>query len=176
MTRQRRGACQPGATPREHARGAFSALQGRRIPAPWQGAPIDSETQGVALGLRAAALSAPESNLCKSEFTSFDDCPLMRCLLVPPVVLVISVACVGNGETAIGPGRDLNGIHRSFIWDARGGCAANPQIGNKLLGGIVVSGVNRVVQLPQIFQTRRFLQRLERSNRPTFFCAVIHYG
>jgi hypothetical protein len=27
-----------------------SALQGRRIPAPLQGAPIDSETQGVALG------------------------------------------------------------------------------------------------------------------------------
>jgi hypothetical protein len=37
-----------------------------------QGAPIDSETQGVALGLRAAALSAPESKLRKSKFTSLD--------------------------------------------------------------------------------------------------------
>jgi hypothetical protein len=38
-----------------------SALQGRRIPAPLQGAPIESETQGVALGWSAAALSAPDS-------------------------------------------------------------------------------------------------------------------
>jgi len=35
-----------------------------------QGAPIDSETQGVALGWSAAALSAPESKLSKSEFTT----------------------------------------------------------------------------------------------------------
>ena len=39
-----------GATPLERVRGTSSALQGRRIPAPLQGAPIDSETQGVALG------------------------------------------------------------------------------------------------------------------------------
>jgi hypothetical protein len=37
-----------------------------------QGAPIDSETQGVALGWSAAALSAPESKLSKSKFTSLD--------------------------------------------------------------------------------------------------------
>jgi hypothetical protein len=37
-----------------------------------QGAPIKSETQGVALGWCAAALSAPESKLCMSEFTSQD--------------------------------------------------------------------------------------------------------
>ncbi len=38
-----------------------SALKGRRIPAPLQGASINSETQGVALGWSAAALSAPKS-------------------------------------------------------------------------------------------------------------------
>jgi hypothetical protein len=43
------------------------------IPAPLQGAPIDSETQGVALGYHAAALSAPEPKLYKPEFRSFDD-------------------------------------------------------------------------------------------------------
>ncbi len=37
-----------------------SALPGRRNPAPLQGAPIDSKTQGVALGLSAAALSVPD--------------------------------------------------------------------------------------------------------------------
>src|SRR5467141_2642288 len=58
------------------------ALQGRRIPAPLQGAPIDSETQGVALGWVAAALSAPESKLCKSEFTSLDGWPFMRWLSI----------------------------------------------------------------------------------------------
>jgi hypothetical protein len=47
-------------------------LQGRRIPPPLQGAPIDSETQGVALGWSAAALSAPQSKLSKSKFTSLD--------------------------------------------------------------------------------------------------------
>src|SRR5467141_1059855 len=82
LTRQRRGACQPGATPRERVRGTSSALKGRRIPAPLQGAPIDSETQGVALGCHAAALSAPESKLCKSEFTSLDGWPSMRRLPV----------------------------------------------------------------------------------------------
>jgi hypothetical protein len=35
-----------------------------------QGAPIDSETQGVALGWSAAALSAPDSKSRKSEITS----------------------------------------------------------------------------------------------------------
>src|SRR6266481_7914982 len=59
-----------------------SALQGRRIPAPLQGAPIDSETQGVALGLRAAALSAPETKLCKSEFTILGGWLFMRWLTV----------------------------------------------------------------------------------------------
>src|SRR3979490_1452422 len=59
-----------------------SALQGLRIPAPLQGAPIDSETQGVALGWSAAALSAPESKLCKSDFTILDGRPCMRWLLV----------------------------------------------------------------------------------------------
>jgi hypothetical protein len=39
----------------------ISALQGRRIPPPLQGGPINSETQGVALGWSAAALSAPRS-------------------------------------------------------------------------------------------------------------------
>jgi hypothetical protein len=47
-----------------------------------QGAPTDSETQGVALGWIAAALSAPESKLCKSEFTSHDGWPFMRWLSI----------------------------------------------------------------------------------------------
>ena len=47
-----------------------------------QGGTIDSETQGVALGWRAPALSVPESKLCKSEFTSFDGWPFMRWLVV----------------------------------------------------------------------------------------------
>jgi len=68
-TRQRRGACQPGATPRGTRSSIRSALQGRRIPAPFQGAPTDSETQGVALGWSAPALSAPDYKLCKSEFS-----------------------------------------------------------------------------------------------------------
>src|SRR5467141_3331896 len=88
-----------------------SARQERRIPAPLQGAPIDPETQAVALSWSAAALSAPESKLRKSEFTSFDGWQFMRCLLIMrPVVLVISVACVSDSETAICQGRYLDGI------------------------------------------------------------------
>jgi len=51
-----------------------SALKGRRIPAPSQGAPrrIDSETQGVALGWHPAALSAP-GDVESSESESCDD-------------------------------------------------------------------------------------------------------
>src|SRR5467141_3544636 len=154
-----------------------SALQGRRNPPPLQGAPIDAETQGVALGWTAAALSAPESKLCKSELTSLDGWPFMRRLLIMrPVVLVISVACVGDGETAVGQGRHLDGIHRSFVRDACRGCTANPQVGNELFGRIVVPGVNCVMQLPEILQSGRFLERLERSNGSAFFRAVVHYG
>src|SRR6266404_9391040 len=128
MTRHRRGAGQPGATPRGRVR--------VHVP-PLQGAPINSETQGVALGWSAAALSAPESKLCKSEFTSFDGWPFMRCLLVVrPVVLVVSVARVGDSKTAVGARRHLDGIHRSFVRDACRGCTANPQVGNKLFGRI----------------------------------------
>src|SRR6266478_1450938 len=58
------------------------ALQGRRIPPPLQGGSIHTETQGVALGLRPAALSAPESKLRKSEFTSLETWPLVRRLLI----------------------------------------------------------------------------------------------
>ena len=82
MTRHRRGACQPGATPPGTCSSPYPALQGWRIPPPLQGGPIDSESQGVALGLRAAALSAPESKLCKSEFASLDGWPFVRWLLV----------------------------------------------------------------------------------------------
>jgi hypothetical protein len=41
---------------------------------PFRAPPIDCETQGVALGLHAAALSAPQirPQPCKSEFTSRD--------------------------------------------------------------------------------------------------------
>src|SRR6267143_1630777 len=59
-----------------------SALQGRRTPLPLHGTPIDSETQGVALGWSAAALSAPESKLGESEFASLDGWPFVRWLLV----------------------------------------------------------------------------------------------
>ncbi len=54
------------------------ALQGRRIPPPLQGGPIDSETQGVALGWSAAALSAPRPQLCKSDFTCLDGWPFIK--------------------------------------------------------------------------------------------------
>ncbi len=54
-----------------------SALQGRRIPSPLQGAPIDSEIRGAALGRSAAAPSAPESKLCKSEFTTLAGRPVI---------------------------------------------------------------------------------------------------
>jgi hypothetical protein len=49
-----------------------------------QGAPIDSETQGVALGWSTAALSAPKSKICKSEFTSHDGWLFARWLLKSP--------------------------------------------------------------------------------------------
>jgi hypothetical protein len=42
-----------------------------------QGAPIDSETHGVALGWSAAALSAPKSMLIKSKFTRFNGQPFI---------------------------------------------------------------------------------------------------
>ena len=82
-TRQRRVGCQPGATPRGSVPRTCTALKGRRNPAPFQGAPFDSQTQGVALGLHPAALSAPQPRPRKSEFTSFDaSCPFTRPLLV----------------------------------------------------------------------------------------------
>ena len=55
-----------------------SALQGRRGPSPLQGAPIDSENQRVAPGLSATALSALESNPCKSGFATLDGWPFIR--------------------------------------------------------------------------------------------------
>src|SRR6266404_831992 len=58
------------------------ALQGRRIPPPLQGGSIHTETQGVALGLRPAALSAPESKVRKFEFTSLETWLFMIWLLV----------------------------------------------------------------------------------------------
>jgi len=45
-----------------------------------QGAPIDSDTQGVALGYHAAAPSAPEPKLHKPELRSFDDWPFIKWL------------------------------------------------------------------------------------------------
>src|SRR5260370_10015788 len=65
MTRQRREACQPGATPRG------------RVPVnvpPYRGGGLDPETQGVALGLYTPALSPPDPRSCKSGFTTFDGC------------------------------------------------------------------------------------------------------
>jgi len=52
----------PGQRPGGRSEISSSALKGRRFPAPFQGAPqsVDSETQGVAQGQLAAALSAPE--------------------------------------------------------------------------------------------------------------------
>jgi hypothetical protein len=47
-----------------------------------QGAPIESETQGVALGWNAAALSAPELKSRKSEFMSRGGWQFMRRLPV----------------------------------------------------------------------------------------------
>src|SRR5260370_28880442 len=70
MTRQRRVAYQPRGNAPGTCSSAGSALQGRRTPSPLQGEPIDYETQGVALGWNAAAPSAPESRLGKSEFTN----------------------------------------------------------------------------------------------------------
>src|SRR5467141_5600 len=55
-----------------------SALQGRRVPSPLLGAPINSENQRVAPGLSATALSALESKPCKSGFTTLDGWPFMR--------------------------------------------------------------------------------------------------
>src|SRR6266566_3493652 len=45
-----------------------SALQGRRIPPPLQGVPINSETQGVALGWSTGALSAANSKTWKLNY------------------------------------------------------------------------------------------------------------
>jgi hypothetical protein len=59
-----------------------SGLQGRRIPAPLQGATDRFRTQGVALGLNPSALSAPEPGLCKSEFTWPDDRPFISWRLI----------------------------------------------------------------------------------------------
>src|SRR5467141_850141 len=84
----------PGTSP-----STCSALQGRRAPLPLQGAPIDSETHGVALGWSAAALSAPESKLCKSEFASLDGWPFVRWLLVSADVAPAfrrASACINN--------------------------------------------------------------------------------
>src|SRR5467141_3884301 len=67
----------PGTCPRYVLRPARAV----GIPAPLQGAPIDSETQGVALGYHAAAPSAPEPKLSKPKFRSFDGWPFMRWLL-----------------------------------------------------------------------------------------------
>jgi len=63
----------PGACP-----STCSALQGRRVPSPLQGAPINSENQRVAPGLSATALSALESKPCKSGFATLDGWPFIR--------------------------------------------------------------------------------------------------
>src|ERR1700726_615451 len=86
-------------------------------------------------------------------------------LFVRPVVFVVSVARVRDGETAVGPGCDLDVIYGSFVRDACRWRAANAQVGDELLWRIVVPGVNRIVQLPEVLQTGRFLEGLESSHR-----------
>src|SRR3977135_1924016 len=70
-----------GTAPGKCPRSLFRPARAEGIPAPLQGALIDSETQGVALGYHAAAPSAPEPKLYKPEFRSFDGWPFMRWLL-----------------------------------------------------------------------------------------------
>jgi hypothetical protein len=88
MTCQRRGALQPRATPRGRVRVHV---------APCKGAAINPETQGVALGWSAVALSTPESELCKSKCTSRDGWPLVRWLLFCWARLV----CGGPGGSSL---------------------------------------------------------------------------
>src|SRR5258708_32252813 len=69
LSRQRREGCQPGASPRvSRPRPLSRPERAEGFPAHFQGAQksMDSETQGVALGLHPAALSAPKDvNLAK---------------------------------------------------------------------------------------------------------------
>src|ERR1700730_8119422 len=82
MTRPRRGACQPGATLRGCVRVHVPPCKGGGFLHPCRAHRSIQKTQGVALGWIAAALSAPESKLYKSEFTSFDSSPFVRWLLL----------------------------------------------------------------------------------------------
>jgi len=80
---------QPGATPRGRVRGISSALQGRRSPAPLQGALIDSEPRALPwAGVRRRfqrrnqveqILSAPESfKIEQIQFTGVDGQPFIK--------------------------------------------------------------------------------------------------
>src|SRR6202011_6044553 len=96
-------------------------------------------------------------------------------LFTRPVVFVISIARIRNRETAVRARRNLNVIHRSFVRNSGLSSSSNSQVRDELLGGIVVRSVNRVVQLPEVFESRRFLERLKGSNRSAFFRAVVHH-
>ena len=65
------------------------ALEGRRNPPPLQGAPINSETEGVALGWIAAALSAPKSKDVQIRIHESYGWPFMTSLLVSIFLSVI---------------------------------------------------------------------------------------
>jgi len=85
------------------------------------------------------------------------------------ILFVVPIARVRNGKTAVRSRHDLDVVRCSFVRNSRHKCASRSQIGDELFGRIVITGIDRVVQLPEVFQPRRFLERLESGDRSAFF-------
>src|SRR5258708_33211108 len=96
-------------------------------------------------------------------------------LFMRTILFAVSVARIRDGETAVRSRRDLDVVRCSFVRNSCHKRASRSQVSDERFRRIVVSGINRVVQLPEVFQPRRFLERLESGGSSAFFPAVIHY-
>src|SRR3974390_2805197 len=92
--------------------------------------------------------------------------PSVTVLLLCGVFLFESIPAVLHGKAAVRPGRQLDIVYSSFIRHTRCGGSTRSLIGDELLRHVVVSGIDRVMQLPKVFQFRRRFQTLESRHGP----------
>src|ERR1700690_1483280 len=95
-----------------------------------------------------------------------------RRLPLGSVILVDSVPAVLHGKAAVGPRRQLDVVHGTLIGDASRGRSPGPLIGDELLRHIVITGIDGVMQLPEVFQSWGRLERLEGGHGAALFRSV----
>src|ERR1700688_1960747 len=112
--------------------------------------------------------------VCSQRFSNANQAAAWRDLPLWRVVLLISVPAVLHGKAAVGPRRLLDVVHGPLVGDPSRSCSTRSLIGDELLWHVVIPGVNGIMQLPKIFQSRRCLQRLEGRYGATLFRSIVH--